>query len=77
MLPGEWVQVGLPPNPVTRYLAAEIGNENAAGQQGGYIGQQYLTGSTANLLADKALSDPSPENALAKCSTSRRTAAGK
>ncbi len=43
-LRGKWVQVGLPPNPNVGYLAGEIGNEGKAGQQGGFIGQQFITG---------------------------------
>ncbi|MCA9229408.1 MAG: TolC family protein [Planctomycetales bacterium] len=43
-LRGKWVQVGLPPNPTIGYVGAEIGNDKAAGQQGGYVGQVYVTG---------------------------------
>ena len=42
-LRGKWVQVGLPPNPTAGYVASEIGNEGAAGQQGGFIGQNFIT----------------------------------
>ncbi len=41
---GQWVQVGLPPNPVAGYSASEIGDDGRAGQQGGFIGQQVVTG---------------------------------
>ena len=43
-LKGKWVQVGLPPNPTVGYVAGEIGNEGNAGQQGGFAGQQFITG---------------------------------
>jgi cobalt-zinc-cadmium efflux system outer membrane protein len=41
---GEWLQVGLPPNPTGGYSAAEIGDEGKAGQQGGVIGQEIVLG---------------------------------
>lgn len=40
---GEWLQAGLPPNPTTGYLASEMGNEGAAGQQGTFAGQEVVT----------------------------------
>lgn len=43
-LRGKWVQVGLPPNPSVGYVAGEIGDEGRAGQQGGFVGQQFITG---------------------------------
>ena len=43
-LRGKWVQVGLPSNPTVGYLASEIGDGGAAGQQGGFLGQEYVTG---------------------------------
>ena len=42
-LRGKWVQVGLPPNPTAGYTASEIGDEDAAGQQGGFVGQDFIT----------------------------------
>jgi cobalt-zinc-cadmium efflux system outer membrane protein len=42
-LRGKWVQVGLKPNPTVGYLGSEIGNEGAAGQQGGFVGQNFIT----------------------------------
>ena len=42
-LRGKCVQVGLPPNPTMGYVAGEIGNDGAAGQQGGYVGQEFVT----------------------------------
>lgn len=41
---GNYVQVGLPPNLRAAYSASEIGNESAAGQQGGYLAQEFVTG---------------------------------
>jgi len=43
-LRGKWVQVGLPPNPTAGYVAGEIGNDGAAGQQGAFVGQDFITG---------------------------------
>lgn len=42
-LRGKWVQVGLKPNPTVGYLGSEIGNEGTAGQQGGFVGQGFIT----------------------------------
>ena len=42
-LQGKCLQVGLPPNPTVGYLGSEIGNEGAAGQQGGFVGQEFVT----------------------------------
>ncbi len=42
-LRGKCLQVGLPPNPTVGYIASEIGNEGAAGQQGGFVGQEFVT----------------------------------
>jgi len=42
-LQGKRVQVGLAPNPTIGYVASEIGNEGAAGQQGGFVGQNFIT----------------------------------
>jgi len=48
-LRGKWVQAGLPPNPSAGYLASEIGDEGRAGQQGGYVGQEFITGGKLQL----------------------------
>lgn len=40
---GEWVQVGLRPNPRIGYNGGEIGNEGRAGQQGGFVSQEIVT----------------------------------
>jgi cobalt-zinc-cadmium efflux system outer membrane protein len=51
---GEWTQVGLPPNPTGGYLASEIGNEGRAGQQGGFVGQEFVTGGKLRLNREVA-----------------------
>ncbi|MGA2797262.1 MAG: TolC family protein [Thermoguttaceae bacterium] len=40
---GQYVQVGLYPNPVVGYQGTEINDEGQAGQQGGFIGQEIVT----------------------------------
>jgi len=42
-LQGKRLQVGLPQNPTTGFVASEVGNEGAAGQQGGFVGQNFIT----------------------------------
>ncbi len=42
-LQGKQVQVGLYPNPVIGYLGDEMGNEGTAGQQGGFLRQEFVT----------------------------------
>ena len=42
-LGGKWLQVGLRPNPTVAYSGSEIGDEGRAGQQGGYVGQEFVT----------------------------------
>jgi cobalt-zinc-cadmium efflux system outer membrane protein len=41
---GNWLQVGLYPNPTGGYSTAEIGDEGQAGQQGGMIEQEIVMG---------------------------------
>lgn len=48
-LRGRWVQTGLPPNPTVGYVGAEIGDEGRAGQQGGFVGQEFVTGGKLRL----------------------------
>lgn len=52
-LKGKWVQAGLPPNPTAGYTAGEIGNDGAAGQQGGFVGQTFIT--AGKLQRDRAI----------------------
>lgn len=49
VLRGKCVQAGLPPNPSIGYLASEIGDSGRAGQQGGYVGQEFITGGKLSL----------------------------
>ncbi|TWT66752.1 Cobalt-zinc-cadmium resistance protein CzcC precursor [Posidoniimonas polymericola] len=39
---GKRLQAGLPPNPTIGYQGSEIGNGSAAGQQGAYVGQEFI-----------------------------------
>ncbi|MEX2139092.1 MAG: hypothetical protein WD894_07520 [Pirellulales bacterium] len=40
---GAWLQAGLYPNPKVAYQGSEIGNENTAGLQGGFVEQEIVT----------------------------------
>lgn len=40
---GNWLQVGLRPNPEIGYSGMEIGDEGRAGQQGGFFSQEFVT----------------------------------
>jgi outer membrane protein, heavy metal efflux system len=40
---GQWLQVGLRPNPELGYSGEEIGEEGKAGKQGGFISQEFVT----------------------------------
>lgn len=51
---GKYVQVGLPPNPTAGYTAGEIGNDGAAGQQGAFLGQEFVTGGKLRLNREAA-----------------------
>lgn len=46
---GNWVQVGLRPNPTVGYMANEMGNEGKAGQHVGYFGQTFKRGGKLKL----------------------------
>ncbi|MHC4879185.1 MAG: TolC family protein [Planctomycetota bacterium] len=46
---GRYVQAGLYPNPRAGYAASEIGNDAHAGQQGGFIQQEFVFGGKLNL----------------------------
>ena len=48
-LGGKWVQVGLRPNPTIGYAGNEIGDEGTAGQQGGFVGQEFVTAGKLDL----------------------------
>ena len=54
---GEACQAGLCPNPVGGYRATEIGNDGRAGQQGGFLGQEIVTGGKRQLSQEVALQE--------------------
>jgi cobalt-zinc-cadmium efflux system outer membrane protein len=54
---GEWLQVGLLPNPTAGYSAAEIGDNGRAGQQGGVVGQEIVLGHKLKLNRAVAAQD--------------------
>ncbi len=51
---GNYLQVGLPPNPTVGYLAEEMGDLGTAGKQGGFIRQNFITGGKLRLSRDVA-----------------------
>lgn len=48
-LRGRFIQVGLPQNPTIGYAADDIGENNTAGKQGGFVGQEFSTGGKLRL----------------------------
>lgn len=48
-LRGRWVQAGLPPNPTIGYRGEEVGSMGTAGMQGGFVGQEFITGGKLDL----------------------------
>lgn len=52
---GQFVQVGLLPNPTFGYLGSEIGNDGRGGQQGLYAGQEIVTSGKLRLARAVAL----------------------
>jgi cobalt-zinc-cadmium efflux system outer membrane protein len=46
---GQAYQAGLPPNPTFGYAASEIGNNGRAGQEGLYLGQEFVRGNKLEL----------------------------
>ncbi len=54
---GIHTQVGLRPNPIFGYQAAEVGNEGKAGQQGVFLGQEFVTAGKLGLNRDIAYQD--------------------
>ncbi len=53
-LRGEWLQSGLYPNPRAGYQASEIGDEGRAGQQGAFVGQEFVTAGKLDRARDAA-----------------------
>jgi len=54
---GNWLQVGLKPNPEIGYAGNEIGNEGEAGQQGGFVSQEFVTAGKLGLSREVAMRD--------------------
>lgn len=48
-LRGRWVQAGLPPNPTIGYVGSEVGQDARGGQNGGFAGQEFVTGGKLRL----------------------------
>ncbi|MCC7475258.1 MAG: TolC family protein [Pirellulales bacterium] len=46
---GNWLQVGLRPNPEIGYAGNEMGNDGRAGQQGGFLSQEFVTAGKLDL----------------------------
>jgi cobalt-zinc-cadmium efflux system outer membrane protein len=46
---GNWVQVGLRPNPTIGYAGDEMGANGTAGKQGAFIGQEFVTAGKLDL----------------------------
>lgn len=46
---GRQVQSGLAPNPTVGYVATDINEDNSAGEQGGFVSQQFITGGKLGL----------------------------
>ena len=51
---GNWVQVGLYPNPGVAYLGNQIGDQGRAGQQGAYFEQEFVRGGKLGLNREVA-----------------------
>lgn len=51
---GNWVQVGLAPNPVLGYSGQQVGSGGLATQTGMYIGQEFVTGHKLRLNREVA-----------------------
>ena len=47
---GRGWQAGLRPNPRVGYTAGEVGNEGTAGQQGAFIGQEFVRAESCSLI---------------------------
>ncbi len=51
---GNWLQVGLPPNLTVGYSGQQLGSHGLAEQQGGYLGQKFITGGKLRLNREAA-----------------------
>lgn len=54
---GQAIQAKLYPNPVVGYQGSEIGNDGRAGQQGVFVGQEFVRGNKLGLAQDVAAND--------------------
>lgn len=48
-LRGRWAQAGLPPNPAVGFVGSEQGQDGRGGQNGGFVGQEFITGGKLGL----------------------------
>ena len=48
-LQGKYIQTGLRPNPQVGYFSADVGEEGTAGQQGGFVSQEFIRGDKLKL----------------------------
>lgn len=48
-LRGRWTQAGLPPNPEVGFVGSEQGQDGRGGQNGGFVGQEFVTGGKLGL----------------------------
>jgi outer membrane protein, heavy metal efflux system len=67
---GQWVQVGLRPNPQLGYMGDEIGDEGRAGMQGGFISQEFVTAGKLGL--SRAVANRSVSAAQERLERTRR-----
>ena len=51
---GQQIQAGLCPNPEVGYEGADVGLEGTSGQQGGVVGQEFVTGGKLRIAANAA-----------------------
>ena len=56
---GDWLQVGLRPNPEIGYMGNEIGDSGRAGMQGGFVSQEFVTAGKLGLSRAVALREVS------------------
>ena len=56
---GDWLQVGLRPNPEIGYFGDEIGNDGRAGFQGGFVSQEFVTAGKLGLSRAVAIREVS------------------
>ncbi|MEK6249830.1 MAG: TolC family protein, partial [Planctomycetales bacterium] len=51
---GQWIQVGLPPNPALGYSGQQLGSHGSAEQPGVYVGQEFITAKKLRLNRESA-----------------------